>query len=126
MRGAGRHSESNFGVVGDIFHSRAPSGLSGTRAGGREPAHPPPILGTGLRALQCSRMKEMEERRLVVENLRTQLELLENERRILLRELAMEPFPAHVRAEKLQRHAGLLRARDEAIKTLRSFGESVD
>lgn len=71
-------------------------------------------------------MDETEERRLMVENLRTRVALLENERRALLRELATRAIPASRSAEALVRRAELQRARDEATKALRNLGESVD
>lgn len=71
-------------------------------------------------------MDPIEARRLAVDNLRTRLELLENERRMLLRELASPGLPKPRRAEALARRAELQQAHDQATKALRSLGEAVD
>lgn len=77
-------------------------------------------------ALQCAHVEESEERRLAVENARTRVQLLENQRRALLRELATAKIPPQRRAEALVRRANLQRARDEAMRALRNLGEPVD
>lgn len=76
-----------------------------------------------VRAIVFAPMDETEERRLMVENLRTRLELLESERSVLLRELATVALPAEARAQKLQRRAGLQRGCVETMKALRDLGE---
>lgn len=71
-------------------------------------------------------MDEMEERRMAIANLRTRLELLENERRNLLREIASSDTPLYRRAEALVRRAELQQDREEALRALRNLGEPVD